>query len=410
MRSTFLRLLALAFALVQPACSDDRASSGDDGPSTTLPCNSPGSCSGTCRPANDGYCQGRELEIGACAGSCAGASRPVEACCVQIGQPGKSKDNPYLVRTTNTKEYSGTGAPNLSCFEPGSYPKKPPAGAPLTVTLQGVVKPFSNGGCNEQHLIGTKADRSDAVRIEIHTVKRTSDPETDGLPDQLVGTPLVLSSDNGIEEEDVTSCSGDPRYNRKYSYAGVPLYTELIVKTSSADLSWRPLYAYVYFTETDSDAAGDPAFSAAAGTYAYDARALEGSDFNVIPQAAIGKTMAPGNGAVGGEVHDCDNIRLQFARVDVTAPRYDVTYYNDDQDKPRPDASRRDVGTGATSIYSALDVTVTGESTFARVAGTGLVPDGDKAKLVGLGYHDVRVFKNSVTSVTLRGLRPFQVP
>lgn len=369
--------------------------------------NGPGPCEGSVRPANDAFCEGSALAVGTCANppACGGTGRPVDSCCVSVGAPGKDANNPYLKRTTTTKEYSDPagGPPNLSCFEPSGYPAKPPGGTPKLVKLTGIIKPFANGGCDEAGLTGSNSDQSDAVRMEVYTVKRTGDPATDGALDQLVGTPLIVNASMPIEYETVDNCSGDDRPNRVYEYPDVPMDTELVVKTYSNDNSWRPLYAYnVYIAE------GDPAFDGSA--YEYDVRALAADDFNTIPTVAIGKTIAAGNAALGGEVHDCDNIRLQYARVDITAPRAELTYFNESEDNPIPDLSRRDIGTGSSALYSALDIKVEGDSSFVRVAGTGLMEDSGSSKLVSLGYFDARVYKNSVTSVTLRGLRPFQVP
>jgi hypothetical protein len=331
---------------------------------------------------------------------------------VPIGEPGKSASNPYLKRTTDTKEYSDpTGAPpNLGCFEPGGYPAKPPGGTPQLVKLTGVIKPFANGGCPEPAAGGGvtsglsgKGDPAGAVKMEVYTVKRTGDPATDGELDQLVGAPLTVTDSMPIENEAVDNCGGDDRPNRVYEYPDVPMNTELAIKTYSDDGSWRQLVTYnIYIADGDKDFDGS--------AYDYDVRALASDDFNTIPTVAIGKTITPGNAAIGGEVHDCDNVRLQFARVDVTASRAELVYFDDDEDDPLPDSNRKDIGTGSTALYSALDVKVEGESSFVRVAGTGLVPDGEASKLVSLGYFDIRIYPNAVTSVTLRGLRPFQVP
>ena len=415
------RVLALSVLLLTSAfgCSEESnpnpvgtggtGGSGGSGASGGGPSylnNGPGTCANTWKPANDGFCQAGP--VGSCAepADCA-TNRPIDSCCVLIGEPGKAAGSPYLKRTTTTKEYSDpTGAPpNLSCFEPGSYPAKPPGGTPTMVKLTGIIKPFANGGCDPTGLTGTDPSQSDAVRMEVYTVKRTGDPATDGEADQLVGTPLVVNDAMPIELETVDNCSGDDRPNRVYEYPEVPMHTELLVKTYSTDNSWRPLYAYnVYISEDD------PSFDSANQAYDYDVRALAADDFNTIPTVAIGKPIAPGNAALGGEVHDCDNIRLQYARVDISAPRAALVYFDNNEDNPLPDSNQSEIGTGSTALYSALDIKVDGDSSFVRVAGTGLVPDGNQSKLVSLGYFDARIYKGAVTSVTLRGLRPFQVP
>jgi hypothetical protein len=402
------RYLALGIVLSAAigGCSEDKGGEAGTGGSTA---DGGGRCPGTTTPENDQFCD-TAMPVGTCAEppACQGSGRPIDSCCVQIGRPGKSSSNKYLKRTSTTKEYSDPagGPPNLGCFEPSGYPPKPSGGAPLLVKLTGVIKPFANGGCDESGLTGTAGDKSDAVRMEVYRVNRTGNPATDGALGDLVGAALVVDSTLPIELEPVDNCSGDDRPNRKYEYPGVPMDTELLIKTYSSDSKWRPLYTYNIYI-----AAGDSALDEAAGTYEYDVRALASDDFNTIPTAAIGKTITAGNSVIGGEVHDCDNVRLQFARVDITAQRAELVYFDDNEDNPLPDSSRVEIGTGTTALYTALDIKVEGASSFVRVAGTGLVPDGASGdRLVSLGYYDVRIFPNAVTSVTLRGLRPFQVP
>lgn len=86
----------------------------------------------------------------------------------------------------------------------------------------------------------------------------------------------------------------------------------------------------------------------------------------------------------------------------MSTSREALVYFNADEDNPLPDLNQSDIGTGRTALYAALDV----KPGFARVAATGLM----NGKLVSLGYYDVRVFANSVTSVSLHGLRPYQEP
>ncbi|MBX3127116.1 MAG: hypothetical protein KF718_10385 [Polyangiaceae bacterium] len=389
----FRGLWVLGFvSMVTYACSSD---SGDGG---TGGAGGGGGCSAQI-PQNAEFCEG------SCLGepTCTAPGKPVNSCCVPVGEPGRSTSNPFLKRTTDTKDFSDpTGAaPNLDCFDPSGYPPAPPAdGDKQLVSLKGVIKTFANGGCTPADLIG-----SSAVNVEVYRVQRTGDPATDGALGALVGSAVVANDSMPIVEEEVNNCKGDPRLNREYEYPSVPMYTELVVK--SYGNGWSPLYAYNLYIS-----AADPDYDDASKSYKYDVRALGSDDFNTIPTLAIGTTISAGNGAIGGEVHDCNNIRLQFARVDISVPRKGLVYFNDDQDDPRPDVNRNDIGTGRTALYSALDIKVDDAAgTYARVAGAGMVPgDGGAKVLKSLGYFDVRVFPNSVTSITLRGLRPFQVP
>ncbi len=372
------RFLAFAAILAAIGCSSGKTG----GSSSTAD-----SCSSVVRPSNDAFCYSDTCNP---ALNCRHAQqRPINSCCVLVGKPGAGKDT-TLARTTDTKKYAGTGDPDLSCFDAGHYPAKPPAGgSSKTATMQGLVQAFAHG-CDMA-----------GVKVEVYTVKRTGDPATDGKLDQLIGSAVVTNSSSPVTNTDTANCS-DPRKDRAYTYPNVPMYTELVVKTSDANNAglWAPLITYnVYITDSDPDFKN--------GVYTHDLEALAADDFQTIPTVAINRPITPGNGAIGGEIHDCGNIRLQNARVDVSASRVDLVYFNADEDNPLPDINRRDIGTGRTALFAALDLA----PGFARVAATGLMPDGNGGtKTVSLGFYNVRVFPDSVTSVTLRGLRPYQEP
>lgn len=114
----------------------------------------------------------------------------------------------------------------------------------------------------------------------------------------------------------------------------------------------------------------------------------------------MGSTITPGRGAVAGEVHDCDNLRVVNAVVDIDASRPALTYFSDDEDKPLPQLGAK--STSVLGLYAALDV----QPGPVTVAAAGVV-DG---QLVGVGFMRIQVFADSVTSVTFRGMKPYQVP
>ena len=77
-----------------------------------------------------------------------------------------------------------------------------------------------------------------------------------------------------------------------------------------------------------------------------------------------------------------------------------LSYFTDDEVKPLPDKDAQ--ATSSLGLYSLLDVS----PGPVNVAAAGVL-DG---KLVGVGFFKARVFAGAVTSVTFRGLRPFQLP
>ncbi len=188
-----------------------------------------------------------------------------------------------------------------------------------------------------------------------------------------------------------------------YAIPNVPTETPLIVKTYGASDFWRDLYTYnfqVLDEEVEgSAAAGDPCADAPAGPRAeYRARTLSRSDYNSIPLTAGISGITSGNGALAGEVHDCTDVRVENASVGVYPIPRVLAYFNDNPSNPLPDISR--TGTSLLGLYAALDL----PPGPADVSAVGLVG----GQLVSLGWYHARVFPNSVTAVTLRGLRPSQ--
>jgi hypothetical protein len=390
-------LISLA-ALLSAGCSSKNetpggasdADAGEGGvapPAGSFEVNADKGACGASRPVHDEYCQGCTPTQ-----SCdVVGQRPYDNCCVLLREPRNGTASPLLVRTGDTKEYAGTGDPDVSCFEPGHYPT---AKTPGKATMKGVVKIFANG-CESKN-----------VAIEVWTVKRNGGAD-DGKPDQLIGQPVITTPDGEFETETVDRCS-DPRKDFKFTYPDVPTYTELLIKTYGAkgtdgEQGWATLWDYNQYI-----AEGDPEFDAANGVYEHNVRALASSDYQTIPTVAFGRTITPGNGAVAGEIHDCGNIRLQNAVADVNQQRAVLTYFSDNEDNPLPSADRSAVGsTGRLALYAALDVA----PGPVRVSAVGLVEDkaSSKSQLVSLGYFDAQVFPDAVTAVSLRGARPFQI-
>lgn len=275
-----------------------------------------------------------------------------------------------LARASGVKEFGGSGPPDLGCFDSAHYPQAD--GPSQMVTMKGVVKIFSHG-CETKN-----------VAIEVYTVK---DADLSAKP---VGTPITTSSDckaDGVASDDSGGDCGT-RYECNYAYANVPTGVELAVLTKGD--FWAPLYTYNIYI---------PNAEVQNGVWKHDIRALATDDYSVIPQAAIGSPITPGNGAIAGEVHDCGDVRLQNATVDVEVQKRIVTYFTSNEDHPLPDTAA--TSTSILGLYAALDV----PPGKASVAALGMV----NGQLTTVGYHRVTVFPDSVTAITFQGVRPFQV-
>lgn len=330
-------------------------------------------CAGAAAPANAEICPANGPSP-----NCTQASgKPVQLC----GVLAKADTKVESTRTTDTDEYAGSGDVDTTCFEKANWKT---VGASKTVTVKGFVRNFSSG-CDAKN-----------VKIEIYTVKRTGGDD-DGTPDQLIGTPVTTSSADCTGEPDcklvtVEKCT-NPRIWRSYEYAGVPTETELMVKTSSPDGSsdYAPLYDYNFFIGNDEPGVAE-------GTYEHPLRAVVISDFSLIPQVAYGSPITAGNGAVAGEIHDCGDVRVTGATFGISRAGAAEAYFTDNEAAPLPDSGA--TSTSTLSLYSAYDLT----PGPVRVVAAARV----KGVETSLGYFDVRVFPNAVTSMTFRGFRPFQ--
>ena len=296
----------------------------------------------------------------------------VEMCGVALPAP---PADAALERSSSVKNFAGSGPPQLDCFEPAGYPAAP--GTPQLVTMKGIAKIFSHG-CS-----------SDNLEIKVYTVKRDGSAD-DGMPDQLVGAAITTDADctvNGVSVNN-DDCP-DMRHECTYEYPNVPTETELIVVTSG--MYWAPIYEYNLYIRNDA---------VVSGFYDKDVRALAQDDYGLVAQVALGSPITLGHGAVAGEVHDCDNVRLVNAVVDVDTPRLVSTYFTDNESNPLPDLDAN--ATSILGLYSAMDI----EPGPVTVAAAGI----HNGRLVGVGYVRARVFANAITTVTFRGLQPYQLP
>jgi hypothetical protein len=368
MRSSVLTSIVLtSLAAAAYGCSSDGGSTSSS--------SSGGGCVALKLAANQEFCDTGEAPLTSCSTTIHPGTK-VEVCGAAVAEPPAE-----LKRTDDTKEFAGTGAPEVGCFDPTdpSYPKA--AGAPQMVTVEGLAKIFSHG------------DASTNLDVEFWTVKRTGGAD-DGMPDKLIGMKITTPSDcstadTGVETKVGTEPNVTIRHECKYSYADVPTNTELLIVTRGD--GWAPLYDFnIYIPDAEVQN----------GTWTHNVRALAADDYTVIPQAAIGHGITPGNGAIAGEVHDCGDVRVQNATVDTDAKRKILVYFTPDEDSPLPDQSAN--ATTRLGLYSALDV----PQGPVNVSAVGLVG----GKEVTLGHFKAQIFPDSVTAVTFRGLRPFQLP
>lgn len=377
--------MSLALALTV-GCSSSATPSTHDASTPADASNTPTGLPG------DEYCRA------AATPACTGARVNTCGVCVATTQSPVARTN---CDDTQRREYcrtGDTGAPNLTCYQPGSYPT---AGASQRVTLWGSVKVFGTGG-DSQH-----------IRV---TVYRAG---ADGALGEMLGTAVSDLTHPARGSEDVYAPARDrvlfTRQLGGYQIPNIPTETELIVTTEgdAADASAQGLWSHrvydfnIMFLNADVDRAMAPASVPGDHKLRYDPRAISNTDWTAIPSTSgLSSGITPGRGALAGEVHDCDDVRLSNAAVESSPRRtWDgpVVYFSENDTNPLPDLSRVQQGTSILGTYALLDV----EPGPVTVAAAGL---DAMRRTVHLGAYRARIFPDSISIVTFRGLRPWQVP
>ncbi len=294
---------------------------------------------------------------------------------------------------------------NLACYSSFDPMNPPPLAMTQMVTIWGVADVFGTGG-DSQH-----------VRVEVFEVG------AEGTPGRSLGFDITDTARMWSEEEDELDNSGNVRTHRRlgaYSIPNIPTERPLVIVTrgdpsdamAARDFFAHPIYDYTLAIR-NSEIGRVPEYQmgrtippSITGPAVYiRARVLANADWTIIPSTAALPTGIPvGHGAVAGEVHDCDDVRLSNATVYINpAPNFESTvYFSDNDTRPLPDMSRSSRGTQILGLYAMLDVT----PGPVRVAAVGYDANG---QLVHSGFYQARVFPDAVTTVTVRGLRPWQV-
>ncbi len=357
-------------ALALSACNESDNDSGPNGPPAAPSCATP--------PLLEkaAFCESYPASPTAQPSECR-TPRTVNACRVWIRPPSSQ-----VVRGTGLTRWSSTDpAVNLACLDtPGAE------GSSSSVTLRGVVRALSSG-----------ADTR-GVTIEIF---RENDDGSLGAP---IGAPVTTVSDDATSRREslLARCPDGGCTFRGYTFPAVPTETRLVVKTSAfvraptdstPAVTWATVYEYgVYFSAAE----------AVDGAITYDLTTTESADLGTISAAAGSFAARQDRGMLLGEVHDCADVRLAGASVDIdTAYDGDIAYFGDDETNPLPDAARSGTGTSTLGMFAALNATT---GVPIRVSAIGNV----NGQLVLLGTHTVQTFKGAVTTLRLRGRRPWQ--
>ncbi len=281
---------------------------------------------------------------------------------------------------------SGT-APDISCM---MTPRT--RGTPQAVMVYGVVDVFGNG--------------PDANAINLTFYEEGPDGALGAMVAGAVASTASPCAEEEIEVDSAGAPTGESRTLGFFSVMLPATETPLILQTSGEPGLWSSLYTYNFVVLNDDVVTGAPPSGACADTptgarFEYRARVLARADYQSIPiTAGLAGGVRAGNGAIAGEIHDCADVRLEYATVGVTGMPIAKVYFNDIADNPLPSVARTQ-GTSLLGLYAGLDIA----PGPVDVAAIGYV-DG---RQVSLGWYRARIFPDAVTAVTLRGIRAHQI-
>jgi len=327
--------------------------------------------------------------------------------------------------------------PNFSCVD---TPPGPPPADPATVTLTGWVDVFSSGpNADKARIQIFRASALDAVDdiesasplaefdIALNETTlidaRACPKETDFKQGQC-----VVPTDDCLGQCDKaigagafcyeTECVDLQRWEVLYEIENVPTNTFLVIRTVGLDASgnpevigntWSPMLQYnVYYATNDHacadeldrdciDTSGTPAI------YRADVNLLSSQDYMTIPTSAgLSAGITAGHGAVAGEIHDCDRVRVRHAQVAFglnRAPRV-LVYFNGNVVKTLPRLQQAAEGTNSLGLYALLDI-APGPIDVSAVGVSG-------SALREAGRFTTRIWPDSVTLVRIGGGRPPQ--
>ena len=337
---------------------------------------------------------------------------------------------------------TGNKTPNLACIS--ATPPAAPKG-PATIDLAGFVDVFSSGPDADAIIIevydakallaAIEADKkagllkkktfpssikplgTDSVTLVWTDKKKVPEDPTRGkaraCPKEAklklkckVPTNDCTACDLGGHYCDKGQCIERLRWETRYLIKGMPTNTYLVVRVTGkdgfSDGTWGAMAKFGVYLRADAKKCTDGQFNDcinADGNYELETNALSKSDYTTIPiTAGLSGGVPDGHGAVAGEVHDCDDIKLSGFQVGAYPTPTVLAYFNGNPIKTLPDLSRQTYGTNIDGLFSALDI-VPGR---VKVYAQGKVND----KQVSAGVLDVAVLPDTVSVVTFEGLKP----
>lgn len=342
---------------------------------------------------------------------------------------------------------TGKTTPDLSCIT-AAAPTAPKG--PATVTLAGYVDVFSNGPDSDNVVVevydsaaliaaivadgkagklkakyfptSVKPLNSDTVYLKWTDETKLPEDATRGkaracpmdnklklpciVPQLKCGPSKVECDLKGDEYCHNGQCIERLRWESRYRIPNIPTNKYLVVRTIGTHGfkvgTWGIMAQFNIYLRADAPKCTDGEFNDcinSKGEYELEVNALYSGDYSTIPiTAGLSGGVPEGHGAIAGQVHDCDDIKLSGFQVG-TNPRATVmAYFNGNPVKTLPDLPQLKHGSNIDGLFAALDI-VPGEVTISAVGKVG-------GKLLSAGTIKAAVLPDTVTVITFDGRKP----
>jgi hypothetical protein len=215
------------------------------------------------------------------------------------------------------------------------------------------------------------------------------------------------------------TCRQRLRWEASYSINNVRTDRDLVMRVSgpggTANPTWVPALRWkVLFATTARDCSGNGDSDCVDRSvpshlvYHLDVDAAARADWVRLAQlSGLAGGVPSGDGALYGEVHDCEGVRLSGVAVAVKPAAARVSYFTPDPAALTPDVTRAVTGTDPLGRFSAWGVRP-GRVTV-DAAGIALMPvqvDGGtvlRGQVTSFGRDDVFVYNGTLSIVTING-------
>jgi hypothetical protein len=312
-----------------------------------------------------------------------------------------------------------------------------PKAGPSKVTLTGFVHVFSSGpdstnvslAIYDAAALSGGADPKSATPLQ--TTTATLDPATQRACDASAANGCSIPSATGCQLPKCndglqgrtdsqkycrdlgggnTICSDRLRWEARYTLDNVPTNQQLVIRTAGpngvADPTWAALVAWNVYLSTSDRACEDKSATdcldlsdVTKPKYQLNVNALSRSDYVNIPTTAgLSGGITSGEGAIAGEVHDCDNVRVGNVTVGTSPGADRFTYFNGNPIMTLPDSSRSTSGTDRLGLFAALNL----KPGKVTIQAAGLVGSA----FGSFGSFDTFVYPDTVSVVNVNGGKP----